>query len=145
MFGGRWDDSLPKAKDGSFFIDRKPELFLPLLDFLRDLAAMVPSDVAGSHPTPPMTPSFSNQNDEIAFRRMVDSYDLTNVLYSYEIYQHPSDTRTDSGAAPDVAVSLDELAQQEESRGAVLADSSMTTARGKSGNDNDEEEDDEEE
>ena len=60
-----------------------------------------------------------------------------------------TDTRTDLGGAPDVAVSLDELAQQEESRSAVLADavtsSSTTTARGKSGNDNDEEEDEEEE
>ena len=32
MFSGRWDDALPKNEKGQFLIDRKPELFLPLLD-----------------------------------------------------------------------------------------------------------------
>jgi len=34
-FSGRWDDSLPKDTDGAFFIDFDPELFLPLLEYLR--------------------------------------------------------------------------------------------------------------
>ena len=85
MFSGRWDATLPRNEKGHFLIARKPELFLPLLDFLEDLACMTPSDT-GSLPMPPMTPSFSNPNDEIAFRRVVDAYDLTNVLYNYEIY-----------------------------------------------------------
>jgi len=34
-FSGRWDDSLPKDNAGAFFIDFDPELFLPLLEYLR--------------------------------------------------------------------------------------------------------------
>ena len=88
MFSGRNDESLPKSKDGSFFIDRTPELFQPLLDFLRDLSSMVPEDA--TNPLPPMTPSFKDPKDEASFRRMVDSYNLTNVLYNYEIYEFPA-------------------------------------------------------
>ena len=62
-----------------------PELFLPLLNFLEALAYKAPAG-AGKDPKPPMTPSFSNPCDEIVFRQMVDNYDLTNVLYNYEIY-----------------------------------------------------------
>ena len=90
MFSGRWDASAPKNKDGHFLIDQNPKLFLPLRDFLYSLACMVPSD-AGNNPTPPMTPYFNTAIEEFAFRRMVDSFDLTNILYSYEIYQHPND------------------------------------------------------
>ena len=86
MFSGHWDESLPKNEEDQFVIDQKPEIFLPLRDFLYSLACMAPSD-AGSNPTPPMTPSFSNPSDEIAFRRMVDAYGLTNALYNYEIYK----------------------------------------------------------
>ena len=85
MFSGRWDESLPKSKDGSFFIDREPELFLPLLRFLRDLSSMVPEEV--TNPLPPLTPSFKNPKDEASFRRMVDSYSLTNVVYNYEVFK----------------------------------------------------------
>ena len=88
MFSGRWDDSLPKNEMGHFFIDQKPELFLPLRDYLRDLCVMVPGDSNGEQ-APPTTPYFKDHNDERAFRRMVDSYDLTNVLYNYEIFEHP--------------------------------------------------------
>ena len=85
MFSGRWDKSLPKSKDGNFFIDREPELFLPLLRFLRDLSSMVPDDA--KNPLPPSTPSFTNPSDEASFRRMVDSYNLTNVVYNYEVFK----------------------------------------------------------
>ena len=34
-FSGRWDDSLEKDKDGNFFVDQDPELFLKLIAFLR--------------------------------------------------------------------------------------------------------------
>jgi len=34
-FGGRWDGSLPRDKDGAFFVDFDPDLFLPLLAYLR--------------------------------------------------------------------------------------------------------------
>ena len=87
-FSGRWDKSLPKSTDGSFFIDEEPTSFLPLLRFLRSLSKMTPADI--KNPLPPLTPSFTDPNDEASFRRMVDSYDLTNVLYNYELYTHPT-------------------------------------------------------
>jgi len=37
MFSGRWDDSLPKDKDGNFFLDHDPEVFMCLLKYLRML------------------------------------------------------------------------------------------------------------
>lgn len=35
MFSGRWDDTLARDSEGRFFVDAPPDLFLPLLDFLR--------------------------------------------------------------------------------------------------------------
>ncbi|GKY91926.1 hypothetical protein MPSEU_000164200 [Mayamaea pseudoterrestris] len=87
MFSGRWDDSLPRNEHGHFFIDHWPHLFVPLHDFLRDLSAMVPPEYSQ---VPPMTPKFDSPKDEHSFRRMVDAYGLTNVLYNYEIYQYPT-------------------------------------------------------
>jgi hypothetical protein len=83
MFSGRWDKSLPKDKDGNFFIDRMPEIFCPLLDFLRDLSTETLPDWEA---IPPVTPTLSNHKQESTFRRMVDGYNLTNALYNYEIY-----------------------------------------------------------
>ena len=84
MFSGRWDESLPKDKDGNYFIDRRPDIFLPLLEFLRDLSSMAPPEY---NLVPPMTPIFNDPNSEASFRRMVDGYDLINVLYNYELYR----------------------------------------------------------
>ena len=89
MFSGRWDESLPKDKDGNFFIDYGPELFSPLLKYLRCLGSMVAPEV---NPKPPLTPSFSSSLDESYFRQMVDAYGLTNVLYNYEIYEYGRNT-----------------------------------------------------
>ncbi|GKY98092.1 hypothetical protein MPSEU_000767100 [Mayamaea pseudoterrestris] len=85
-FSGRWDHNFHRSKDGSYLalIDRKPELFVPLLDFLRDLSVMTPHD---KQSLPPMTPSFTNPLDESQFRRMVDGYGLTTTLYAYDIYE----------------------------------------------------------
>ncbi|GKY93703.1 hypothetical protein MPSEU_000337500 [Mayamaea pseudoterrestris] len=88
-FSGRWDDSLPKDKDGNFYIDHEPEIFLPLLKFLRSLNCVVTSDLRSDR-APPITPCFSKPLDKNAFYRMVDSYGLTNVLFNYEIYSHPN-------------------------------------------------------
>ncbi|GKY92032.1 hypothetical protein MPSEU_000174800 [Mayamaea pseudoterrestris] len=82
-FSGRWDNSLPRNKEGDFFIDYKPELFMPLLDFLRTLSSIT-TTVSES---PPMTPSYKDLKDEQAFRTMVDAFGLTNVLYNYEIFE----------------------------------------------------------
>jgi hypothetical protein len=81
MFSGRWDGSQPKDQDGYFFIDYKPSIFLPLLDFLRSLSSMTPLE------SPPITPSFATATDEASFRTMVDAFSLNNLLYNYEVYQ----------------------------------------------------------
>lgn len=86
MFSGRWDDVLPRDADNNFFIDYEPELFCPLLKYLRVLSSMT---LLEYDTLPPISPTF--QDDplrEIAFRRMVDSYHLTNVLYNYEVYEY---------------------------------------------------------
>jgi hypothetical protein len=87
-FSGRWDDSLPKNELGHFLIDYKPEIFMPLLDFLLSLKSGTIFD-SSRDATPPMTPSFDNPLNETAFRRMVDGHDLTSVFYNYEIYLIP--------------------------------------------------------
>jgi hypothetical protein len=84
MFSGRWDESIAKDKDGNYFIDFEPALFLPLLGFLRGVSAMPVSEHI--HVTPPVTPSFRSAQEETAFRRMVDSFALTNAVYSYDVY-----------------------------------------------------------
>ncbi|GKY99846.1 hypothetical protein MPSEU_000938400 [Mayamaea pseudoterrestris] len=83
MFSGRWDDSLPRNEQGHFLIDYEPELFMPLLKFLRDLDSMTGMN---DNRLPPVTPSFTNPAEEASFRRMVDKFGLTNVLFNYEIY-----------------------------------------------------------
>jgi hypothetical protein len=83
MFSGDWDESLPKDKNGDFFIDHEPEIFLPLLKFLRSLSA---ETLPEYNQIPPTTPSFVCREDESSFCRMVDAYNLTNALYCYDIY-----------------------------------------------------------
>lgn len=53
-FSGRWDDSLEKDDQGRFFIDFAANLFLPLLDFLRQKAIEdpYPSSWSGDPPLP---------------------------------------------------------------------------------------------
>ena len=91
QFSGRWDELL-KDSQGHYFIDHDPETFVPLLKFVRVLSAMT---LLEYDTLPPMTPSFRNDSfQEVAFRRLVDSYDLTNVLYNYEIYQYGRNLQT---------------------------------------------------
>ena len=41
-----------------------------------------------AHQSLPVTKSFKDPSKESAFRTMVDSYGLTNVVFNYEIYRH---------------------------------------------------------
>lgn len=84
-YSGRWDDSLSRDKDGNIFVDFKPELFIPLVNFLQ-LVNASPSTTAVMVP-PPMTPKFDNAADEQAFRVMVDALTLTDAFYSYNVYE----------------------------------------------------------
>jgi hypothetical protein len=87
MFSGRWDETLPKNEHGHYFIDWKPEFFVPLYNFLRSLSAMTMT-LPSNDKVLPITPSFADFSQELDFHHMVDSYDLTNVFYNYEINEH---------------------------------------------------------
>ena len=89
FMGSSDHNSLPIQSDGSYFIDCKPELFLPLLDYLRTLGTIKSSSLDGPNQARlmPITPHFTNEVDEYAFRRLVDAYGLTDLLYHYKIFQ----------------------------------------------------------
>ncbi|GKY91781.1 hypothetical protein MPSEU_000149800 [Mayamaea pseudoterrestris] len=86
LFSGLWDDSPLRDDQGRFFIDCEPEIFMPLLKFLRCFNLAKITELERDY-TPPMTPSFENARDEAAFRAMVDHFGLTNIFYNYEIYK----------------------------------------------------------
>lgn len=72
-FSGRWDDALEKDRDGYFFIDQDPKVFLPLLNFLRQCDQRKRVDVK-IHPPPPT----------FEFCSMLEYYDLMSSVYPQE-------------------------------------------------------------
>merc|ERR1719265_526453 len=50
MFSGRWDEQLSRDNDGHVFVDFSPDIFMPLLDWLRGKSIEDSSD-----PTPGLT------------------------------------------------------------------------------------------
>lgn len=70
-FSGRWDDSLARDLDGAVFVDFQPELFLPLLDFLR--ARRIQDDQS----TPVLMPTVRGREE--SFFAMLKYYGLENV------------------------------------------------------------------
>lgn len=72
-FSGRWDDSLEKDKDGNFFVDQDPEVFVLLLNFLRqcDQNKRHNIKIQPPHPT-------------FAFCSMLEYYDLMCSVYPQE-------------------------------------------------------------
>jgi len=69
-FSGRWDDSLVRDKDGAIFVDFRPELFMPLLDFLRAKRVQDPT-------TPVLMPTV--REAEEAFQTMLKYYGLESA------------------------------------------------------------------
>merc|ERR1712232_593605 len=67
-FSGRWDDRIEKDDQGRFFIDFPPDLFLPLVDFLRQKGIADPDDV--------VQPPDIADNRVTAFNRMASYYGL---------------------------------------------------------------------
>ena len=72
-FSGRWDDSLEKDKDGNYFIDQDPELFLKLISFMR----LCVNNRTTSHDDIPIQPP----KPTLEFCMMLDHYDLMQALY----------------------------------------------------------------
>lgn len=66
-FSGRWDESLVRDADGAIFVDFRPELFMPLLDYLRARRIQDPE-------TPVLMPTV--QGSEEAFQTMLKYYGL---------------------------------------------------------------------
>lgn len=85
MFGGRWDDSLVKDKDGNFFIDHDPETFLQLIRYLRKLdQKMGNKNVHVQVPAP-----------HREFGGLLEYYNLTLAIY-------PQQWTVTGGSAPGV-------------------------------------------
>jgi hypothetical protein len=72
-FSGRWDDSLEKDKDGNFFVDEDPEVFMMLLNFLRKCDKKKRTDLE----VPAPQPTFE-------FCWMLEYYDLMLAVYPQE-------------------------------------------------------------
>lgn len=72
-FCGRWDDSLEKDKDGYFFIDQDPNVFIPLLKYLRECDHRKRQDI----PITPPPPSAE-------FCSMLEYYGLMSMVYPQE-------------------------------------------------------------
>ena len=80
-FSGRWDDSLEQDADGNFFIDQPPELFIPLINYLRAKASETPLTRKAELPV------FDKPKELDDFRRMVDYYGLTLGLHPVGLYR----------------------------------------------------------
>ena len=87
QFSGRWDDGLSKDSDGNIFLDHQPDLFLLLIDYLRDKDIDVPS--APRQRSPVVQDSFQN----IRFMRLLEYYNVTLGVYPFSAYRldDPSD------------------------------------------------------
>ena len=73
-FSGEWDDSLVRDANGRFFIDEEPELFTPVVNYLRDYNRMLPS---ATYAEPP---SFSDTVKQRRLERLLKSIHLKPIL-----------------------------------------------------------------
>ena len=73
-FSGRYDDTLERDRNGNFFIDQPPELFLQMLHYLRCKACETPRS-SRTEP-PPATDDFI---------RMVEYYGMSICVYPVDI------------------------------------------------------------
>lgn len=81
-FSGRWDDSLEKTPDGQFFIDHDPQVFLPLVNFLRQNDQKRNNDIIIVPPRP--TSEFCS---------MLDYFGLMPHVYPQEWQTHGGTNR----------------------------------------------------
>ena len=73
-FSGEWDHSIVRDATGRFFVDAEPELFLAIVNYLRDFNLMLPS---GGYAKPP---TFSDPDKQLRFMRLVKSFQLHRAL-----------------------------------------------------------------
>ena len=72
-FSGRWDDSLAKDEDGRYFIDQDPNVFVPLVNYLRQQDHKTREDLV----VPPPRPTAD-------FCSMLEYYGLMSSVYPQE-------------------------------------------------------------
>ena len=83
-FSGRWDKSIARDRDGNYFIDDDPAIFLLILDFLRDISR----ETTLSRRIEP--PSFPNDPYlEQRLRLAVDHYGLEDAFYPFALHRVP--------------------------------------------------------
>jgi len=82
MFSGRWDDGLERDAEGRIFIDQSIDIFLPLVNYLRqlDYATRLPN--RGQRSLPQI-----DKCNEPAWYRMLDYYDMTLGVYPIGVYK----------------------------------------------------------
>ncbi|GAX29441.1 hypothetical protein FisN_16Hu118 [Fistulifera solaris] len=73
-FSGRWDESIAKDKDGNFFIDQPIELFLPMIDYIRNLQNE--DNSLGPQPSPDVSDFDDDDKKYRKFKRMVEYFGL---------------------------------------------------------------------
>ena len=82
-FSGEWDSSLPKDSEGRFFIDEEPELFVALVNYLRDYSRMIPLENSESA----VAPVFTDKAKQNRFYRMLDAFHLTEHFFPVELWK----------------------------------------------------------
>ena len=113
-FSGRWDESIETDAEGAFFIDQPYELFLPLINYLRDKRLEIPSMPVKS-PTPECgyKSNGSTFTDTVVlgkFHRLVEYYGMTPFVYPLRFTLHRGTSSNNvvsaSGAQPSVQSEL---------------------------------------
>lgn len=75
MFSGRWDDSLEKDEDGRFFVDQQADLFVCLVNYLRNKQNETPLSKRTKSPNP-----------SDIFVAMCEYYGVTFAVYPVALY-----------------------------------------------------------
>ncbi|GAX24652.1 hypothetical protein FisN_21Lh244 [Fistulifera solaris] len=90
-FSGRWDESIEKDKDGNFFVDQSAGLFLPMINYIRNMQNQTPST------SPPRSPTYSDfantHKDYDDFIRMVEYFGVTLGIYPVELVDYTADDK----------------------------------------------------
>jgi hypothetical protein len=89
MFSGTRDSTLPRDSNGRFFLDENPILFMELVEHLRDLNKVLPSET--ERPSPP---TFSDSEKQKRFLRMIDSMNMSGYLFPLQLHRYdPGDQK----------------------------------------------------
>lgn len=83
LFGRGWDRRLPKDEHGRVFMDSRPDVFLPLVDFLRECRLSADASLTSLEPgmwLAPPAPQFDRPEQREAFARQVRYFGLEELV-----------------------------------------------------------------